>query len=69
MNTKENIEALMDGQCYTVPESDYGKAEVWLKNEMYFLFSIPEFGGMPSFEDAYRKCAIDEMILVVENFL
>jgi len=42
---KEKILELKDGECYTVPESDYGKAEIWFKHGYYFLFGIPVYGG------------------------
>lgn len=61
MLDKGKIIALKDGEVWIVPESDYGKAEIWLKHETYFLFEIPAFGGQPSFFKAYRS-HIDEMI-------
>ncbi|MEK9207489.1 MAG: hypothetical protein AAB922_03340 [Patescibacteria group bacterium] len=68
MKYKEEIEKLKDGECYIVPESDYGKAEIWLKNEMYFLFEIPTFGGQPRYVDNYIRRHIDIMIKKIESW-
>lgn len=66
MTDKEAILNLSDGESYMVTESDYGHAEIWLKNEIYFLFSIPLFGGPPAFERAFNKFGIDELIKTYE---
>jgi hypothetical protein len=65
---KENIEALKDGESYIVPESDYGKAEIWKKYNTYFLFSIPLYGGQPAFNSAWGKHSIDHMIKTYESW-
>lgn len=65
---KDAIIALRDGECWTWPESDYGRAEIWLKNYTYFLFSIPMYGGRPSFEDAYDIRSIDQLIQRVNTW-
>lgn len=62
MSDKEEILKLKDGESYIVPESDYGKAEIWLKNGIYFLFDIPMYGGTPMYHDSYNKHGIDRMI-------
>lgn len=66
MTDREEILNLKDGESYIVPESDYGHAEIWLKNEIYFLFSIPLFGGTPTFERVFNKLGIDELIKTYE---
>ena len=57
MTQKElDIKALHDlknGECYVIPESDYGKAEIWLINNAFFIFEIPMFGGEPYYVDNY----------------
>ncbi|MHB8871876.1 MAG: hypothetical protein ACYC5G_05480 [Candidatus Doudnabacteria bacterium] len=63
MTDEEEILRLKDGECFIVPESDYGKAEVWLKNKTYFLFEIPIYGGEPQFHSDYRKNNIQKMIM------
>ncbi len=68
MTDKEHILNLKQGELYIVPKSDYGKAEIYLINEMYFLFSIPEFGGNPIFEKAFNENRIDEMIEFYESW-
>ena len=62
------IEKLKDGESYIVPESDYGKAEIWLKNGTYFLFEIPMYGGIPHFEKAYGTHMIDEIIKTINGW-
>ena len=62
VSDKDAIEKLKDGESYIVPESDYGKAEIWKKNSMYFLFEIPMYGGEPRFIEAYGTHRIDDMI-------
>lgn len=65
---KKEILQLKDGEVYIVPESDYGKAEVWLKNDMYFLFEIPTFGGQPRYVDNYIPRHIDILIEKIESW-
>ena len=65
MNAINEILKLKDGECWTWPESDYGKAEIWYKNGTYFLFEIPSFGGQPSFTNSFNKFDIDVLIRVV----
>ena len=59
---KESILELRDGESYTVPESDYGKCEIWLKHDRYFLFEIAVFGGDVRFSESFEKGQIDKMI-------
>jgi len=65
---KEKILSLKDGESYIVPESDYGKAEVWLKNNVYFLFEIPFLGGTPMYVGSYRIYQINELIKTYESW-
>lgn len=62
---KEHIEALKDGESFIWPESDYGKAEIWRKNETFLVFSIPMFGGIPAFEKALKR--VDDVIEMVNG--
>jgi hypothetical protein len=62
------ISSLRDGQMWTWPESDYGKAEVWKTGGYYILFEIPEFGGEPRFSKAYPMAAIDSLIADVNSW-
>lgn len=59
---KKKILSLKNGEKYIVPESDYGIAEILFKNNKYFLYSIPMFGGGPVFEDEFDKNEVDLMI-------
>lgn len=68
LTDKQHIEKLKDGECYTVPESDYGKAEIWLKNETYFLFEIPMYGGNPHFGGYFNKHRIDDLIATYQSW-
>ncbi len=65
---KENILKLKQGEMYLIPESDYGKAEVYLINDRYFLFGIPMYGGEPWYNDNYKKEQIDELLKVVYSW-
>jgi len=62
MNAKQEILKLKDGECWIWPESDYGKAEIWYKNETYFVFEIPQFGGQPMYSYSFNKNNIDGLI-------
>lgn len=55
LNDILEIEKLQNGQSYIIPESDYGKAEVWMINDYWLVFSIPNYGGDPQFERAYSS--------------
>jgi hypothetical protein len=68
MSDKEEILKLKHGEKYIVPESDYGKAEIWFINDVYILFGIPCFGGDPFFHAVYSKSKTDEMIAVYESW-
>lgn len=68
MKDKEQILKLKDGECYIVPESDYGRAEIWLKNDTFFLFAIPIFGGQPEFINSYSYSEIDDLIKQYESW-
>ena len=68
MNPKEEIKKLKEGECWIWPESDYGKAEIWCKNQIYFLFEIPLYGGLPSFVGAYHSHSIEDMLGVVNSW-
>lgn len=62
MGIKEEILKLKHGEKYIVPESDYGKAEIWHINDIYVLFEIPYLGGNPYFQDTYTEKQIDALI-------
>lgn len=68
IDDKQAIKALKDGESYIVPESDYGHAEIWLKNDMYFLFEIPMYGGQLRFMSAFPLYRIDDMITMYESW-
>ncbi len=62
------IEKLKDGERFIVSESDYGKAEIWLKNSTYFLFSIPIYGGEPQFESYFKGNRLMELIEEIDSW-
>ena len=68
MTEKEEILKLKDGESWIWPESDYGAAEIWYKNDFYFLFEIPTFGGEPRFSKAYHPFDIDKLIKEVQSW-
>ena len=65
-NAKDEILKLKNGESWVWPESDYGKAEIWLKYNTYFLFEIPIYGGEPRFYKQFRD--IDSLIKMVESW-
>lgn len=65
---KENILGLNDGESWIWPESDYGKAEIWFKNDTYFLFEIPQFGGNPQFHSYFNIDKVDYLISIVNSW-
>ncbi len=68
MSPKEEIEKLHHGEHWTWPESDYGKAEIWLLNDTLVLFEIPQFGGTPMFIETFSPSQIDKLIATVEKW-
>ena len=65
MNHKENILKLKDGETYFISMGEEAGGEIWLKNDVYFLFEIPQYGGEPRYIDHYRKFHIDNLIDIV----
>lgn len=68
MSADQEILKLKDGEFWVWPESDHGKAEIWLKHETYFLFEIPSFGGEPRFVDIYTVDTLPHLIKKVESW-
>ncbi|MCK4359155.1 MAG: hypothetical protein KAW92_10530 [Candidatus Cloacimonetes bacterium] len=64
----KEIAKLKDGESWIWPESDYGKAEIWLKNNLYFLFGIPSYGGAPIFYKAFEKDEINTLVKTVKSW-
>jgi hypothetical protein len=67
MEYKQEIEKLKHGESFIVPESDYGKAEVYRINDVFVVFSIPLFGGQPFYDETFGIARIDEMIEHIES--
>ena len=68
MDIKEEILKLKHGEKFIIPESDYGKAEIWFINDVYILFEIPYLGGSPYFQATYYRTRIDALIDNVETW-
>ena len=69
MNIANEIKAIQDGQCWIWPESDYGKAEIWMINDVFFLFEIPTFGGQLVYVKNYNGIGhIGELIAAVRSW-
>lgn len=68
MDYLKEILLLKSGDSFIVPESDYGKAEVWKINDMYILFEIPMYGGKPMFSGTYSLHQINDLIETIENW-
>lgn len=56
---KDGINSLCSGESYTIPESDYGLAEIHRIHDRLFLFQIPNFGGSPLFDSDYSTSEVD----------
>ena len=56
METKEKLMSLKNGESYIIPESDYGKAEIWYIHNYYIIFEIPMYGGNPVFSEVITGC-------------
>lgn len=65
---KPDIEKLKSGESYIVPESDYGKAQVWKVINMLILFEIPFLGGEPIYIASFHKDNIDKLIAEIESW-
>lgn len=61
------INKLKNGENFIVPESDYGKAEIWRINNVYVSFEIPLFGGAPLFHAVYRLDEVEKMLKDINN--
>jgi len=68
MDAKQEILKLKDGESWTWPESDYGRAEIWYKYGTYFLFEIPQFGGQSMYSCSFCESNIDGLILKVNSW-
>lgn len=67
---KEGILNLTIGERFTIPESDYGKAEIWRHSEdVVSLFSISYAGGDPIFERNYNISDVDLLITHVNEWI
>lgn len=64
---KEQILKIKHSECYVVPESDYGKAEVYRLNDVFILFSIPWLGGPARMEQHFSIGEVDKMIKQIES--
>jgi len=64
---REKIRQLNHGECFMIPESDYGLAEVWRIWDTYLLFGIPTYGGTPYFEKAYSLNMGDPVERIIDT--
>ena len=64
-NHKENILNLKDGEMYFISTGEEAGGEIWLKNDVYFLFEVPQYGGTGMYSSHYSKHYIDDLINVV----
>jgi len=59
---KQNILNLKDGEVYFLDLGEESGAEVWKKNDLYFLFDIPQYGGTPTYCGHFNVLNIDDAI-------
>ena len=64
-NHKQNILNLKDGETYFISTGEEAGGEIWYKNDVYFLFEVPQYGGEPRYISHYSKFRIDDLINVV----
>ena len=67
MLEKEQISNLKNNQSVIIGGGE-GSAEIWRQNDMYFLFEIPNFGGMPNFTKAFALWDINAIINTVNSW-
>lgn len=65
---KDKLLALKHCESYIVPESDYGKAEIWRINDVFILFEIPTYGGAPAYVDTYFVNDVDSIIEQIDSW-
>jgi len=66
---KDKILALKDGEVCDWPLGEESGAEIWLKNEQYFLFEIPLYGGQPRYSGVCScKHSVDRLIEEVRSW-
>ena len=65
---KTQLEKLSHGETYTLPESDYGKAEIYRLHDRYILFEIPMFGGHPQYAGTFHINQIDKIITIIDSW-
>jgi hypothetical protein len=62
------IKKLTHGESWVWPESDYGRAEIWLIHDEYILFEIPMYGGPPRFSNTFNIHQIEDIVKTVESW-
>lgn len=64
-NHKENILKLKDGETYFISTGEEAGGEIWKKNNWYFLFEIPQYGGEPMFVEYFPFDEVDKLVETV----
>lgn len=64
----KEIKKLKHLESYTIPESDYGKADVFMINETYIFFGIPMYGGEPYYEFSCNKRNLKECVEKIYSY-
>ena len=65
---EKELKELSDGYSWIWPESDYGRAEVWRKNDRYFVFEIPQYGGIPQYHSSYGMSYVSDMVALIASW-
>ena len=66
---KDKLKSIASGDLFIVPESDYGKAEIWRMHDVYVVFEIPMYGGEPTYLRTYHHMDLDEMIEAIRDMI
>jgi len=65
---KEQILSLKDGEYWVSSETSYFDAEVWFKNDLYFLFEANLASNCPRYHGSFYKCELDALVSVFESW-
>lgn len=64
----QNVKALRHGEHCYIGWSEGGGGEVYCINDYYFLFSIPQYGGIPIFEACYPDSKPEDVVYAARSW-
>jgi len=60
---------MLEGKSYYFNFSEGGGAEIYKINNLYFLFEVPIYGGLPQYNGKYNITEIDKMIEAYKSWI